>query len=303
MTLPRVGVIGLGLMGQPISRNIIQAGYEVVGYDTDVARRLDFAQSGGHPVESIRDAVSAAPVVVLSLPHGGVVRDVCLGTGGVREHAAAGTIIIDTSTGRPSESAETAGSLEPAGVTYLDVTVSGTSRMAAERDLVAMVGGRIDAYNAVRPVLAAFTRSQHHLGPVGAGSQAKLVVNLVVGVSRAVLGEALVLGEQAGLDTDALLDLLGDSLASSRVLEVYGQRLAAGDHTDPSGRLDVHAKTIGLILESGRDHGAPLWFTEVAAKLLRLGQSYGMGSWDSTASVAVLRRLARYDGSPPDATR
>jgi 3-hydroxyisobutyrate dehydrogenase-like beta-hydroxyacid dehydrogenase len=141
-------------------------------------------------------------------------------------------------------------------------------------------------------VLASFTRAQYHLGPVGAGSQAKLVVNLVVGVSRAALGEAMVLAERTGLDLGTMLQVLGDSVAASRVLEVYGPRMASADHEEPTSRLASHAKTIGLILDLGREHDAALWFTEVAARLLRIAQADGMNELDSTATIAVFRKLA-----------
>lgn len=298
MSGERIGLIGLGLMGTAFAANLLAEGFDVLGHDRAADRCEALTARGGRAVSDLSE-FGSVDVVVLSLPHGAVVREVCLGPGGLIERVRSGATVIDTSTGRPEEARGTAAGLAAAGIDFLDVTVSGTSEMAHRGDLVAMVGGPLAAYERVRGVLAAFTRVQHHLGPVGSGSQAKLVVNLVVGVSRAVLGEAFVLAERSGLDLDAVRAVLADSVAGGRVLDVYGERLAAGRHGDPTGRLGTHAKTIDLILESGREVGAPLWFTEVARKLLRIAEADGMSDLDSTATVAVLRRLA----GPADGAR
>lgn len=287
-----LGFVGLGLMGSAITTRLLEEGFVVRGYDVDPARRQQFEDAGGIACENLGEVVAGVDTVVLSLPHGRVVREVCLGPGGLASVAPAGLHVLDTTTASYAEVIATAQELERFGIEYLDVTVSGTSAMVAQRDLVAMVGGTVEQYDKVGPVVDAFSRSRHHVGPVGAATKTKLVVNLVVGSTRLVLAEALVLGEQGGLLLDPLMDVLKDSVGYSKVMDVYGDRLVNGDHSNPTGRLASHAKTIDLILDFGREVKAPLWMTTTLAQVLSAAKMEGLSDADSTATIEVLRRLA-----------
>jgi 3-hydroxyisobutyrate dehydrogenase-like beta-hydroxyacid dehydrogenase len=286
-----IGFVGLGLMGSSLCKSLLGGGFEVLGYDLDPERCRELDERGGKSVSSIAEAVGGVPIVVLSLPNGDIVREVCLGEGGIVGSAAPGLVVIDTTTARPADSIATAEELARAGVVFLDASLSGTSKMAETRDLIAMVGGPQEAYERIGPVLDALARARYYLGPVGSGVRAKLVVNLALGVSRVMLAEALVLGERAGMDLEALLEVLKDSVAYSRVMDVYGTRMVAGDHLPPTSRLKTHTKTVNLILEFGHDVGVPLWLTPVVAQILQIGRLTGMSDWDSTATIEVLRRL------------
>ena len=135
-----VGMVGLGFMGSALSANLLKAGYRVLGCDPDGERVREFRERGGTPVASPAEAAGGAPVVVLSLPHSGIVREACLGENGLAGGAGKETLVIDTTTARPEDSAEIAAELENRGIAFLDASLSGTSKMAWSRDLVAMVG-------------------------------------------------------------------------------------------------------------------------------------------------------------------
>lgn len=287
-----VGLVGLGLMGSVIARYLLASGYEVRGWDLDAERRREQVERGGIAVGSLEEAAVGAGFVVLSLPHGGVVRDACLGDGGLVDSAASGTIVIDTSTSKPEDSIATAKLLAAHGIEFLDASVSGTSKMAAEGDLITMVGGTSAAYDRAGPVLDAFTRARYHLGPVGSGATSKLVINHVMNLNRSGLAEGLVFAEQAGLELSVMLEVLMDSAASSKAMDVWGQRMINGQHLPPGGHIRTSAKDMGLIVETARAAGAPVFLASALHHVLQVAMASGLAEADSSATMEVFRRIA-----------
>ena len=287
-----VGFIGLGLMGTSMTTNLIAAGYDVLGFDVDADRRREHEERGGRCAASPADVARHANIVEISVPHGGIVRDVCLGEDGITTGGAAGLIVMDHSTSHPDDTMSNAAALAEHGMSFLDAPVSGTSRMAAERNLITMVGGDAEVYAQVGEVLDAVTRARYHVGPVGSGVKTKFVINLILGGSRLLLAEALVLGEKAGMDLHQLLEVLKDSVAGNKVMTIYGDRMIAGSHQPPTGRIRSHAKNIELILEWAQAEGAPLKITPILAEVLDTAKASGLAEWDSTATIEVLRREA-----------
>ena len=287
-----VGFVGLGLMGSSMTMNLLAAGYPVHGFDVLPEARERHAQRGGAVVGSPAEAARRADLVVLSLPHGGIVAEACFGPGGIAESARPGLVVVDTTTSHPDQTVDNASRLATHGIGFLDASVSGTSAMAAERDLIAMVGGDHELYDEVGPVLDAFTRARYHLGPVGSGVRTKLVVNLVLGLTRVALAEGLVVGEKAGMDLPILLQVLKDSVASSKVMHVYGDRMVTGQHLPPTGRIRSHAKDVALIQEQAAQVGAPLHLVPVLAEIVEEAKRLGLSEWGSTATIEVLRERA-----------
>ncbi len=288
----RVGVVGLGLMGSALSAALLRAGFEVQGCDIDPARAEELKGRGGHPASSPRGAAAGARFAVLSLLHSGIVREVCLGRDGLAEGAGEGLIVIDTSTSRPEDSAQIARELRERGVAFLDASLSGTSRDAWERNLVAMVGGEAGDFERARPLLAAFARSVYHLGPSGAGARTKLIVNLVLGLNRLALAEGLVLGMKAGMEMETLLAVLKDSAAYSRAMDQRGERMVRADYGSPLSRVRQHHKDVRLILEQGRRFGAPTLLSAVHQQVLQAAEAGGLAEADTSAIIEVLRRFA-----------
>lgn len=286
-----VGLVGLGLMGSALAQNLSVGGFTVLGYDIDATRREMHEAAGGEVASSPGEVADRCDVVVLSLPTGEVSYDVCLGPESI-SHAGRSVLVIDTTTARPSDSIEIGGLLGDRGIGYLDATLSGNADQARRGDLVAMVGGADADVAAAGPVLETIARSVHHLGPIGSGARAKLIVNLVLGVHRVALAEALVMGERAGIDLEVLLGVLEDGAAYSRAMEIWGPRMVAGDHSQPASRLRQNHKDFRLITDLGEDLGAPTDMASVVRNILEEGEVGGLGDADNSAVVEILRRRA-----------
>lgn len=297
MASGRVGAIGLGLLGSALTATLLERGFEVQGFDRDAQRLREHEQRGGHAAASVREAARGVDRLLLGLPTSEIAREVCLGAEGIGTTAARGTVVMDATTARPSDSVAIAEGLADHGVAYLDTCVSGSSAMAWTRDIVVMVGGSADALARARPVLEAIARSVRHVGGPGAGAKTKLIVNLMLGAHRVALAEALVLGERGGLDLDVLLEVLKDGAAYSKAMDGWGERMVVGDHDNPMSRIRQHAKDVRLILEEGQAVGAPLWMAATVAQVLLVAEQQGLADADNSAVIAALRRLA--DELPP----
>lgn len=286
-----IGFIGLGLMGSALTKNLMAEGFAVQGFDINPDRLREFAARGGTPADSPAGAARGADVVMTSLMTAEIVREVATGPRGALETMRPGTIVIDTSTIHPEASAALAADLRARGFTMLDATLSGTSTQAQRRDLVVLVGGDRAAFEACMPIFKAVGRSIYHLGPNGAGARTKLVVNMVLGLNRLALAEGLTLGLKQGLDGAKLLEVLKDSAAYSKVMDLKGERMLEG-RFEPEGKLSQHLKDVGLMLEVGHALGVPLLLTAVHRQVLLAGVAEGRGEQDNACLIAVLRGLA-----------
>ena len=206
----RVGIVGMGLMGQAFIKNMRETGFEVQGFDVEPKRMDDLREKGGHPVETPAAAASGVNFVITSLPTSDVAREATFGPGGVAEGAKEGLYLLDTTTSRPEDSVRLAEDLAGRGVRFLDSAVSGTSTMAVEKDLVVIAGGEAEDFDACRAVFAGFSRAAYHMGPVGSGARTKLVINMILAGNRLALAEGLMLGTKVGLEMDNLLEVLKD---------------------------------------------------------------------------------------------
>jgi 3-hydroxyisobutyrate dehydrogenase-like beta-hydroxyacid dehydrogenase len=178
------------------------------------------------------------------------------------------------------------------GVTYADTTVSGNSELAERGELVVMVGGDDEIYRLGIPIYQAIGRSHHHVGPVGSASRMKLVVNHALTVQRMALAEALVVAELAGMDLETALVVLKDSLAYSKVMDVWGERMVSGHHEEPFARLRQSHKDARLIVEHGTGLGATMDLAGIARDALAEGEASGLADLDNSAVMEVVRRRA-----------
>lgn len=286
----QLAVIGLGLMGSRMGRNLMASGFELRGYDPDSDCSAAFAATGAKPASSPAEAVDGCWAAILSLPNSDVSRDVCLGPEGLSGSGVAPLLVFDTTTGRPADAVELSGELASEGITYCDATVSGNGEIAERGELVVMVGGPEDAYRRGIPVFESIGRSHHHVGPAGAGSRMKLLVNHVLTIHRLALAEGLAVAESAGLDLDLTLAVLKDSLAYSRAMEAWGERMIAGDHDPPFARLRQSHKDARLIVEHATALDAPTDLVSVVRDVLAEGEASGLGGYDNSAVMEVLRR-------------
>ncbi|HEY4606963.1 MAG TPA: NAD(P)-dependent oxidoreductase [Acidimicrobiia bacterium] len=292
MTGQPVAVIGLGLMGSRMSGNLLRAGLEVRGFDPDPDRTAEFAARGGVAAGSPAEAVDGCWAALLSVPTSDISREVCLGRDGIAGSGVTPLFVFDTTTGRPGDAVEISAALLEHGVIYCDSTVSGNGEIAERGELVVMLGGPAEAYVKGIPIFEAIGRSHHHVGPVGSGSRMKLIVNHALTVHRMVLAETLVVAELAGMDLETTLDVLKDSLAYSRAMDAWGERMVQGDHERPFSRLRQSHKDARLIVEHGLELGATMDLAQVARAALAEGEAGGLADLDNSSVAEVVRRRA-----------
>lgn len=286
----RVGIVGMGLMGQAFIKNMRETGFEVQGFDVDPARMDDLREKGGHPVETPAEAAGGVNFLITSLPTSDVVREAALGAGGVAEGAKEGLYLLDTTTSRPEDSVRLAGNLAGRGIRFLDSAVSGTSTMAVEKDLVVIAGGGAEDFDACRAVFAGFSRAAYHMGPVGSGARTKLVINMILAGNRLALAEGLMLGAKVGLEMDTLLEVLKDGACFSKTMIDKGPKMIHADYSK-QGQVKTSLKDSRLMLEQGRLHGSPMLFTNIWSQVLQMAYERGYGEEDTVAFYEVLREL------------
>jgi 2-hydroxy-3-oxopropionate reductase len=279
-------------MGSRMARRLALHGFHIRGYDSGSERLAEFATYGGEPASSPSDAVAGCWATLLSLPNSDVSREVCLGDDGLYASGNSELLVYDTTTGRPEDAVAISAGLHEVGITYCDATVSGNGEIAERGELVVMVGGPTDAYRRGMPIFEAIGRSHHHLGPAGSGSTMKLLVNQALTIHRMALAETLVVAEMADLELNATIGVLRDSLAYSKAMDVWGDRMISGEHEPPFARLRQSSKDARLIVDQAHSLGAPADLVEVVATALSEGEADGLGDLDNSSIMEVVRRRA-----------
>jgi 3-hydroxyisobutyrate dehydrogenase-like beta-hydroxyacid dehydrogenase len=280
------GLVGIGLLGTALAERMLDAGWPIIGFDVSTERRAALQALGGEAVDSAVLVAVHSRKIVLSLPNSDVVESV---VAELLPGCAAGTLIIDTTTGDPDRTVEIGARLVEAGVSYVDATVAGSSEQARRGEIIVMAGGTAAAVESCRELLATFAKEVFHVGPCGSGARMKLVVNLVLGLQRAVLAEGLSFARAAGIDPAAALELLKASPAHSKVMETKGPKMLAGDFT-PEARLGQHLKDVRLILELGERVNAGLPLSELHRQLLERAVELGYGEADNSAIFKAFER-------------
>ncbi|MFP6737700.1 MAG: NAD(P)-dependent oxidoreductase [Planctomycetota bacterium] len=279
-----VGVAGLGLLGSAIARRLLAGGLEVIGLDLDPGRCAELGiESAGSPGEL---AVRVGSVV-LCLPGSCEVEDVCASLLEARDRSI--ELVVDCTTGDPLRSEAVAARLAAAGIAFVEAAVSGSSRLFERGEAALLVGASREALGQATGLLDVLSPVVFHLGEVGSGSRMKLVSNLVVGLNRLVLAEAVSLAEKAGVSPAHLLEVLRSGPGHSRALELKGRKMVEGDY-DPEARLVQHFKDVELILELGRGVDAQLPLSRLHRELLERGVDEGLGDLDNSSIVEVLRK-------------
>jgi len=271
-----LGFLGLGVMGGPMARNLVKAGYPVAGFDTDAGRLQRFASSGGRGVKSATEAVAGAEVVLLSLPTGDIVREVVMGMNGLLTVMKAGTVVVDLSTTEPKVAQDCALAGTAKGVTFLDSPVSGGEQGAIDAALSIMVGGDATTFARVQSVLACLGKSVVHMGGSGMGQATKLINNMIVAANFASVCEAWGLAVKMGLDPATLHEAIKGGWAGSRVMEETVPRLLTRNFV-PGGSVDIMTKDVGYALNMARTANVPVPVTALAHELFRMVKAQGKG--------------------------
>jgi 3-hydroxyisobutyrate dehydrogenase-like beta-hydroxyacid dehydrogenase len=276
-----VGLIGLGLVGSALAERFLAAGFAVVGFDIDAARWDEHRFRGGTAAGSAADVAVKARRIVLSLPDSAVVHRVIES---LRSVLAPGTIIVDTTTGDPGPTAVLGAALAEAGIAYIDATIAGSSEQVRSGAVLVIAGGDPGAIAACGDLFAAFAAQAFPVGPWGSGARMKLVVNLVLGLNRAVLAEGLALARACGLDPAGALEILRAGPAFSRIMDTKGMKMISGDFS-PQARLAQHLKDVDLILKMGEGCKARLPFSALHRSLLERLTAGGYRDADNSAII------------------
>ncbi|MDI9582628.1 MAG: NAD(P)-dependent oxidoreductase [Acidobacteriota bacterium] len=290
----QIGLIGLGLVGKALVKRLTGAGYAVLAYDISPQAREDARVLGAETAPHSGAVAATGGTLLISLPDSDVVSEVLLGPNGIAKWFPAGSLVIDTTTGRPSDAVANARALEDQGVRFVDCTLSGSSEDIAEGRATALVGDGAWSRNRklepdYLPLVQAFAANVFCVGPAGSGCLSKLIVNLVMGLNRAALAEGLAFGLGAGLDGETLLEVLSESAAYSRVLDMKGRRMLERNYA-PASRVAQHAKDVRLILEEGERVGVDLPLERVHAQLLESLVARGLGDLDNAALIEAYRK-------------
>jgi 3-hydroxyisobutyrate dehydrogenase-like beta-hydroxyacid dehydrogenase len=280
-----IGLVGLGLVGSALAERLHRAGFRVVGFDVDDRRRRALGKLGGQAVQSVTEVFAACPRVLLSLPNSDVVESV------LREvvpQLRRGLRIIDTTSGEPEATARLGAKLARRGVRYLDATIVGSSAQIGAHEVLVLAGGSRADVAAARDVFATFARQTFHTGPCGSGARMKLVVNLVLGLNRAVLAEGLAFASRVGVSQEDALEILKAGAAYSRVMDTKGAKMLARDFT-PQAKLAQHLKDVRLIVQLGRKRSAKLPLSTVHERLLASLARGGFAEADNSAIYEAFR--------------
>ena len=286
-----IGFIGLGIMGRPMARNLLKAGYPLLVHSRSQGPVDEIVKAGAKAAASPKDVAGQCDVLFTMLPNSPDVELVALGPNGIIEGARRGLIFADMSTISPIVSQKIAKALEPKGVAMLDAPVSGGEKGAIDGALSIMVGGDKDVFERALPIFQAMGKTITLLGPLGFGGFTKLANQIIVAVNLTALADALTLGKKAGLDRDLLLTALAGGLAGSKCLEQKRANYVSNTY-NPGFKVDLHYKDLGLIMESARALGVPLPATAVVQELFNALRVKGRGGLDHSGVITLLEDLA-----------
>jgi len=293
--MKRIGIVGVGLLGSAVAQRLLGGGFEVTGYDTRREQLAPLRAAGLRAAASVAEAARDADAVFTILPSLDTVEAVYRGPGGLLETAAPGTVLLQMSTISPTLTRALGAAAAAKGLGFLDTPMSGTSAMVARGDCTIYVGGDPALAERCRPVFDAIARKTVHVGAVGLASLAKLATNLLVGLNTVALAEALVLGARGGLPPATLLEILRESAAGSRMVDVRGP-LMVSRRFDPQMKLELFLKDFTLMLDEGLRVGAPLPLTSLARELCAAAAAAGHGGEDLAAVLRTFERLAGMEG-------
>ncbi|NOY98540.1 MAG: NAD-binding protein [Chloroflexi bacterium] len=287
----KVGYIGLGLMGKPMARNILKAGFPLVVHNRSRAAVDELVAEGATAASSPADVAAQVDVVFTNLPDSPDVALVALGEDGIIAGAHEGLIFVDNSTIKPATARHIAAQLAGKGVPSLDAPVSGGDVGAQQGTLTIMVGGPAEALETVMPVFRAMGKSITRVGDAGAGQIAKVCNQIMVAAQMVATGELLILAQKAGADPQKVVQAIKGGAAQCWTLDVKPPRLFAGER-GPGFKAYMQAKDLNIVLDTAREYGVPLPATSGNAQLFSAMLQMGMGDLDNSAVIGVIEALA-----------
>lgn len=286
----KLGFIGLGIMGKPMVRNLLKAGYEVVAYDI-IKENVDaVAADGAIAAESAKAVAEVCKTIITMLPNSPHVKSVVMGENGVLEGAQEGTILVDMSSIAPLASQEISKACAEKGVKMIDAPVSGGEPKAIDGSLSIMVGGSEEVFKEVYDILMVMGGSAVHCGDIGAGNTTKLANQVIVALNIAAVSEAFMLSTKAGVDPEKVFQAIKGGLAGSTVINAKIPMITAGNFK-PGFKIDLHIKDLNNAIETGHSVGAPLPLTASVMEILQNLRMDGCGQEDHSAIAKYYEKL------------
>lgn len=289
--MKRIGFIGLGTMGLPMAKNLMQAGYPLNVYNRTAEKAKPLAELGARVASSPADAAKDADVVFTMLTADAAVEQVILGSNGVATGARHGTLVVDCSTVSPRTSQRIAAELAKLGIEMLDAPVTGSEPQAEQRQLTFMVGGKKEQFERCRPLFDAMGKAAFYMGPSGAGSYTKLANNAMAAINLVALAEAIVMAAKSGIDPNLFLQVVAGGGARSGMAEAKGPKVIARDFR-PHFMTELMHKDLKLAKNLADELGLPTPALSVAKEMLQAAIAEGFGKEDLCAVVKCYERWA-----------
>jgi putative dehydrogenase len=285
----KVGIVGVGIMGSAIARNLIAAGATVTGFDVAAQRRDELRAMGGAPAPAAADVAEAAEVILTSLPSVAALEQT---VAAILAKPRRNLVVAELST-LPIEAKQRAqAALDEAGVTLLDCPLSGTGAQAVTGDLVIYASGDRAACDRCAPIFAGFSRLTHYVGAFGNGSKMKFLANLLVAIHNVASAEAMVLGIKAGLDPDEIVRVVGSGAGTSRIFELRAPLMAKSGYQPPSMKIGIWQKDMEVIGDFAKSLGVATPLFAASAPIYNAAIGLGLAGEDTAAVCAVLETMS-----------
>ena len=290
----KIGFIGLGIMGKPMSKNMLKAGYELVVYDLNKAAVDEVAGAGAKVANSPKEVAAQSDVIITMLPNSPHVKAVVLGENGVIEGVKSGAVVIDMSSIAPLASREIAARLLEKGVEMLDAPVSGGEPKAIDGTISVMVGGKKEVFDKCYDIMDSMAGSVVYTGSIGAGNTTKLANQIIVALNIAAMSEALVLATKAGVEPELVYQAIRGGLAGSTVLDAKAP-LVLDRKFDPGFRIELHIKDLANVLETSHEIGVPLPLTSAVMEIMQALKVDGKSGLDHGGIVQYYEKAAKVE--------
>jgi 2-hydroxy-3-oxopropionate reductase len=289
--MKKIGFIGLGIMGKPMAKNLLKAGYDLIVCDIVKASVNELQKAGAQVAETPKEVALQADIIITMLPNGPQVKQVVLGSNGVIEGANPGSIVIDMSSIAPLISREIAVVLAEKGIEMLDAPVSGGEPKAIDGTLSVMVGGKKAIFEQCYDIMKAVAGSVVLTGDIGAGNVTKLANQIIVAINIAAISEALALASKAGVEPELVYQAIRGGLAGSTVLDAKAP-LILDRNFNPGFRINLHIKDLANVLHTSHGIGVPLPLTAAVMEMMQALKVEGLGDADHGSLVQYYEKLA-----------
>ncbi|ORM66480.1 2-hydroxy-3-oxopropionate reductase [Pantoea rodasii] len=290
----KIGFIGLGIMGKPMSKNLVKAGYSLVVRDHNVSNEAELVELGATVAKTPKEVAEQVDVLITMVPNSPQVKEVCLGANGIIEGAKPGLIVIDMSSIAPLASREVHDALAEKGIKMLDAPVSGGEPKAIEGTLSVMVGGDKAVFDQCYDIMKSMAGSVVHTGDIGAGNVTKLANQVIVALNIAAMSEALSLATKAGVNPELVYQAIRGGLAGSTVLDAKAP-MVLDRNFKPGFRIDLHIKDLANALDTSHDIGAHLPLTAAVMEMMQALKVDGKGTSDHSALACYYEKLAQVE--------